>query len=786
MPATANPDTDGLWRDASASPAARAADLLSRMTLEEKAAQLVGVWVGADASGGGVAPLQEDMAATPIDWDAVTANGLGQLTRPFGTAPVEPVAAARSLAVSQEQIVSRSRFGIPALVHEECLAGFAAWQATAYPVPLAWGATFHPELIERMSNTIGRSMRAAGIHQGLAPVLDVARDYRWGRTEETISEDPHLVSTIGTAYVRGLEGSGIISTLKHFAGYSASRAGRNLAPVSMGARELADVILPPFEAALRLGGARSVMHSYTEIDGVPSAADKSLLTGLLRDRLGFQGTVVADYFGIRFLERLHRIAEDGTAAAGLALRAGVDVELPTVDTFGAPLLDGVASGRIDEGLIDRAALRVLTQKISIGLLDEDWSPLPADVDSLALDGAEGRDLAEQIARESLVLLANPGQMLPLAAGTRVALVGPLADDPMAMLGCYSFPVHVGGKHPEVPLGIDIPTVLDEMRASFPDTSHVQGCTVDGTDREGIREAVEAARDAEVCVVVLGDRAGLFGRGTSGEGCDASDLLLPGVQSDLLAALLDSGTPVVVVLLAGRPYALGDAVSRAAAIVQGFFPGQLGARAVTDLLAGGFSPSGRLPVSIPRDPGSQPGTYLTVPLGAKSGVSDLDPSPAFAFGHGIGYSSFEWTGISEVHDRSDWEIDGDVTVTVTVTNTGTMRAADVVQLYLHDPVAQVTRPIQRLLGFARVELEPNESARVAITASADLTAFTGIDGSLIIEPGAVELRVGRSSTDIQAVIGLQLVGALREVGADRVLTSVSTVTAVSHPELEGAV
>lgn len=785
MPRTADPGTAELWRDESASPADRAADLVSRMTLEEKAAQLVGVWVGADASGGGVAPLQEDMAANPIDWEAVTANGLGQLTRPFGTAPVEPAAAARSLAVSQEHIVARSRFGIPALVHEECLAGFAAWRATAYPVPLAWGATFNPALIERMANTIGRSMRAAGIHQGLAPVLDVARDYRWGRTEETISEDPHLVSAVGAAYVRGLEGSGIISTLKHFAGYSASRAGRNLAPVSMGSRELADVILPPFEAALRLGGARSVMHSYTEIDGVPSAADRHLLTGVLRERLGFEGTVVADYFGIRFLERLHRVAEDGTAAAGLALSAGVDVELPTVDTFGAPLLEGVADGRIDEALVDRAVLRVLTQKISIGLLNEDWSALPADVDSLTLDSGDGQDLAEQIARESLVLLANPDRTLPLRSGTKVALVGPLAHDPMAMLGCYSFPVHVGGKHPEVALGIDLPTVFEEMSISFPDITHVQGCTVDGPDGAGIPGAVAAAQEAEVCVVVLGDRAGLFGRGTSGEGCDASDLKLPGLQAELLTALLDTGTPVVVVLLAGRPYALGDSASRAAAVVQGFFPGQRGARAVTDLLAGAFSPSGRLPVSIPREPGSQPGTYLTAPLGAKSGVSDLDPSPAFAFGHGIGYSSFEWTGARELYDRTSWETDGDITVELTVTNTGTMRAADVVQLYLHDPVAQVTRPVQRLLGFARVELDPGESARVAITASADLTAFTGIAGSLIVEPGAVELRVARSSTDISAVIGLQLVGALREVGADRELTSISTVTAVSRPELEGA-
>lgn len=772
-----------LWRDASASPSVRAADLVSRMTLEEKAAQLVGVWVGADASGGGVAPLQKGLA-TLVDWESVTKHGLGQLTRPFGTAPVEPVAAARSLAVSQQHIAKSSRFGIPAIVHEECLAGLAAWRATAYPVPLAWGATFNPALTERMANMIGRSMRAAGIHQGLAPVLDVTRDYRWGRTEETISEDPYLVAALGTAYVRGLEGAGIIATLKHFAGYSASRAGRNLAPVSMGSREFTDVILPPFEAALRIGGARSVMHSYSEIDGVPSAADRNLLTTILRDQLGFDGTVVADYFGIRFLERLHRVAADGTAAAALALDAGVDVELPTVDAFGAPLIDGVRDGRIDEELVNRAAHRVLTQKISIGLLDEGWDPVPSGVEALSFDTEESRQLSESIARESLILLQNSDSLLPLARTAKIALVGPLAGNPMAMLGCYSFPAHVGSNHPEVPLGIEISSVLDAMRSQFPSVRYAQGCTVDGPERDGFTQAMCEAQDADVCVVVLGDRAGLFGRGTSGEGCDAAHLRLPGMQAELLEGLLATGTPVVVVLLTGRPYALGAAADKASAIIQGFFPGQRGGSAVADLIAGVYSPSGRLPVSVPRDPGSQPGTYLAPPLGMKSGVSNLDPTPAFAFGHGLSYTSFEWSEAGELHGRSEWATDGEVTVEVTVTNTGAVRGADVVELYLHDPVAQVTRPVQRLVGFARVDLEPGESARVGITVSADLTAFTGRDGRRIVEPGDVELRLARSSADIHAAVPFRLTGSTREVGADRVLMAVASVKAVRRHELEG--
>ncbi len=274
------------WRDPALGPEARADALIARMTLQEKAAQLYGVWVGASAEGGEVAPHQHEMEE-PVSLDTLLPQGLGQLTRPFGTAPVDPALGALSLLRTQRAVAAANRFGIPAVAHEECLAGFAAWGATAYPVPLAWGATFDPALVRTMAARIGRDLRSVGVHQGLAPVLDVVRDARWGRVEETIGEDPYLVGTVGTAYVQGLESAGIVATLKHFAGYSASRAGRNLAPVGMGERERADVMLAPFEMAVRESGARAVMHAYTDTDGIPSAADERLLTGLLRDRWGF-------------------------------------------------------------------------------------------------------------------------------------------------------------------------------------------------------------------------------------------------------------------------------------------------------------------------------------------------------------------------------------------------------------------------------------------------------------------------------------------------------------------
>ncbi|MFE0463722.1 glycoside hydrolase family 3 N-terminal domain-containing protein [Kitasatospora sp. NPDC058965] len=790
------------WRDVSLSARERAEALIAAMTLREKVAQLVGVWVGAAADGGEVAPHQHEMEEA-VDLAELLPHGIGQLTRPFGSAPVDPGLGALSLQRSQQRIAAANRFGIPALAHEECLAGFAAWGATAYPVPLAWGATFDPELIREMAAAIGRDLRSVGAHQGLAPVLDVVRDARWGRVEETIGEDPYLVGTLATAYVQGLQSAGVVATLKHFAGYSASRAGRNLAPVGMGTRERADVILPPFEMAVREGGARSVMHAYTDTDGVPSAADPELLTGLLRGQWGFAGTVVADYFGIAFLKLLHGVAEDWSDAAALALASGVDVELPTVRTFGQPLLDAVADGRVAEEVVDRALRRVLVQKVELGLLDPDWSPVPpvlagvtgVDGDAVPGRGAEGsvrgrvdldppenRALAERVAERAVVLVRNEG-VLPLGPGARrIAVIGPNADTPLAFLGCYAFPVHVGSAHPEVPLGIALPTLLERVREEFPEAEvlsvggaggvgGVDGVDggggvggVDGVDGaggvDGIAAMVELARRADVVVLALGDRAGLFGRGTSGEGCDAESLELPGGQQEVLDAVLDAGTPVVVTLLAGRPYALGRAASGAAAIVQSFFAGEEGARAVAGVLSGRVNPSGRLPVSIPARPGVHPASYLSARLGMASAVSSTDPTPAYGFGHGLSYTEFAWSEVTVEQDTAPTY--GEFALSLTVSNTGVRAGTEVVQLYLHDPVASVVQPVQRLIAYRRVPLAPGESAELRLTVPADLASFTGRDGQRIVEAGEVEFRLAASSTDVRQAVRVRLTGPTRVV------------------------
>lgn len=754
------------WRDPALPADARVADLLARMTLEEKAAQLYGVWVGAATDGDGVAPLQREMTAVPFDheWDELITRGLGQLTRSFGTAPVDPALGAQALARAQRRIAAAGRFGIPAVAHEECLAGFTAWRATAYPVPLAWGAAFDPELVTEMGRRIGRDLRACGVHQGLAPVLDVVRDPRWGRVEETIGEDPYLVGTIGAAYVRGLESAGVVATLKHFAGYASSAGARNLAPVRAGVREFADVTLPPFEMALRDGGARSVMAAYTETDGVPASADPRLLTGLLREEWGFTGTVVADYFAIGFLQSLHRVAADEAEAARLALTAGIDVELPTLKCYGSPLVTAVREGRVPESLVDRAARRVLLQKCELGLLDEDWRPEPSA--PLELDSAENRALARRLAEESVVLLDNPGGLLPLAPDTRIAVVGPRAADALAMLGCYSFPSHVLTQHPEVPLGIEIPTLLDSLRAELPDAkvTFAEGCGVLDPDTGGFEEAVARTAEADVCVAVLGDRAGLFGRGTSGEGCDVTDLQLPGAQAALLDTLVATGVPVVLVLLTGRPYALGRWHGRLGAVVQAFFPGEEGGPAVAGVLSGRVNPSGRLPVSMPRVPGGQPWTYLQPPLGLAGDLSNLDPTPLYPFGHGRSYTTFAW---EDVHaPGAEIPTDGWYDLALTVRNTGDRAGAEVVQLYLHDPVASVTRPDVRLIGYRRVELPPGASRRLVFRFHADLSSFTDRTGARVVEPGALELRLGASSTQTRHTARLELSGPVREVGARR--------------------
>ena len=740
--------------------------IVATASLDEKLAQLVGLWAGASRADG-VAPMQDRLLADARHLEEFARAGLGQLTRHYGTTPLDATKARELLVERQRWLREHTSLGLPAVVHEECLTGVMAWGATSYPTPLAWGATFDQELIRALGERIGDDLRSLGVHQGLGPVLDVVRDLRWGRVEECIAEDPHLVGALGSAYVAGLESTGTIATLKHFVGYSGSRGGRNLGPVGAGPRELEEVFLPPFERAIREGGARSVMNSYAEIDGMPVASDPRLLTGILRERWGFNGTVVADYFAIPFLQHNHRVADSPAAAAALALTAGIDVELPTGSTYLEPLRSAIAAGEVDERLVDRALVRVLRQKEQLGMLEGD------DVDTtkaLNLDSPANRELARRIAEESVVLLRNDGA-LPLADGrlgrpSSVAIIGPNADSATSLLGCYSFVNHVLSRHPDTAMGIDVPTVADAVEAElagiWPEVrfGRALGCEPTGDDRSGFVAARELAAGSELAVVVVGDRSGMFGRGTSGEGCDVASLELPGVQRELVETVLSTGVPTILVLVTGRPYILDGLVERAAAILQAFLPGQEGASAIAGVLSGRVVPSGRLPVGIPTSRGTQPTGYLHPLLGEANGMSAADPTPAFPFGFGLSYTRFASGKLR--CDSPEVPADGIVTIEVDVTNIGERTGSEVVQLYARGAVARVTRPVVELLAFQRVTLDPGETACARFELPTRTLSFVDTELHRVVQPGPRTFFVGSDCRTPLAEATVELTGSLRVV------------------------
>ncbi|SHE24346.1 glycoside hydrolase family 3 N-terminal domain-containing protein [Actinomyces glycerinitolerans] len=783
------------WNDTSLPADQRAAALLSVMSRQEKIHQLASFWerdeeeavpapepvdvgdhddeVVASEAAHQVAPMEDAFKVGRQGWEESVDGGLGHLTRIYGTDPVSVADGAAKLARLQRDIVSRNAFGIPAIAHEECLTGFTALGATVYPAAIAWGATWRPALVEQMAGRIGADLRAVGVHQGLAPLLDVVRDYRWGRVEETCGEDPYLVGTLGTAYVRGLQAQGVHATLKHFVAYPASKAGRNHAPVSMGQRELEDVMLPPFEMAVREGDVASVMNSYSDIDGEPVAASRHLLTQVLRERWGFSGTVVSDYWSVRFLQAMHHVAGDYAHAAALAVRAGLDVELPETTCY-SHLEAALDAGLLTEAELDTAVVRVLTQKARLGLLNADWEPTAGVDAGRDLDSPGNRAVARALAEESVILLKNDG-VLPLAPDASLAVSGPVWEDVRSFLGCYSFPNHVLSRDGGRTTGLEIRDLPEALRAARPGgaTFHRGVGFIDGR-ADDFDTAVDAAAAADVAVVTLGDIAGLFGGGTSGEGCDVVDLGLPGRQGELLEAVLATGTPTVLVLVTGRPYALGEYADRCAAIVQAFMPGVEGADAIAGVLTGAVNPSGRLPVAIPNGRGGQPSTYLAAPLAWHAdGISNLDPTPLYPFGYGLSYSSFTLTDPAVSATRMD--ADGRVDYTVTVTNTSDRAGAEVVQLYLSDPVAEVVRPLKALIGFAKVDLEAGESKRVTFTVHADRTSFTGVDYRRIVEPGQILLAAGTSSEDRLAPLAVEITGQRRVVDEGRVLTTPVVVT-----------
>jgi beta-glucosidase len=701
-------------------------ELMTRMTLEEKCAQLGCMWFSGLLVDGDLALDRLALAA---------ADGIGQVGRIAIEAGAGPERVAELGNRVQRYFVEETRLGIPAVIHEESTGGFCARQATQFPQGINLASTWDPALVERVAEVIGRQMRAVGARLTLAPVLDIARDARWGRLEETYGEDPELTSRMGVSYVRGVQSQGVAATAKHFLGYGAPEGGFNWGWSSIGPRHLRDVIAAPFRAVINEASVGAVMPSYNEIDGLPLHGSPELLTELLRDELGFTGVTVADYFGVGSLEDFHHCASDEADAARLALLAGLDVELPSYWCYRhLPAL--VGSGAVPLEPVDAACRRVLAQKEELGLFEQPY--VDAAAAPAVFDTVEDRALARQVASASIVLLANDG-VLPLQAGARIAVLGPSADDPRLLLGDYHFPAHLELQHEEAalsPVGSDFAALPPQNPTPTP--LQALGQRV---------EVVDVVEQADVAVVFVGGRSGLTRADTSGEFRDAADLRLAGEQLTLISETSARGVPVVVVIIGGRAHSLDEVIPNANALVVGWLPGEEGGNALADVLCGDVDASGRLPVSLLHTVG-QVGVHSGAHHGGGRSMIlndyvETPASPLFPFGHGLSYTTWERSDLSvEAATTTD-----DLVVGVTVTNTGDRAGTDVVQVYFRDEVASVGLPATRLLAFQRLECAPGASARLRFRVPVGRLGFSGADLRYRVEPGAFTFTVGDLSETV---------------------------------------
>ncbi len=738
-------------------PERRVADLLSRMSLEEKAAQMTCVWQRkaetlVDAAG----HFDEAKAGQAF----AHGHGIGQVGRPSDAGGGQgPRAQAELTNAIQKFFLEQSRLGIPVVFHEECLHGHAAPGATSFPQPIALAATWNPDLVEELYAMTAEEARVRGTHQALTPVVDVARDPRWGRVEETFGEDPHLVGRMGIAAVRGFQGDAtfrdknrLMATLKHFVAHGQPEGGMNCAPANVSMRELRETFLPPFRAAVQGAGAVSVMASYNEVDGVPSHANRWLLRDVLRSEWGFRGFVVSDYYAIWELGHRpethgHFVAHDKKESCLLAVRAGVNIELPEPDCY-LHIVDLVRQGTIAESEIDELVAPMLYWKFRFGLFDDPY--VEPDRAERVVGSEAHRQLALRAARQSVTLLKNDGPILPLDLGAlrTIAVIGPNAD--RSLLGGYSgVPPH------------DV-SVLAGIRARVGDRARVlyhEGCqiTVGGSwnadavvasdpaeDRRQIAEAVLVARQADVIVLAIGGNEQTAREAWNLQHMgDRADLELVGRQNELVDAMVATGKPVVAFVFNGRPLSFAHLAQAVPAIVECWYLGQECGRAVAETLFGDNNPSGKLPITVARSVGHVPAFYNHKPSARRGYLFD-EVSPLYAFGFGMSYTTFS---VEKVRlSSSKIRPDGAATVLAEVTNTGSRVGTEVVQLYIRDRVSSVTRPVKELKGFARVTLGPGESTTVTLPITPDALAFYDTDMHYVVEPGEFAIMVGTSSRD----------------------------------------
>ena len=755
--------------------AERVSDLLGRMTLSEKAAQMVCIWnEKADKLLNEEGGFDKQRALEHFG----DGNGLGQVGRPgdgrintgnadYGDQSKQGGATPDKFAELTNEIqrffLENSRLGIPVLFHDECLHGLVACQATSFAQPIGLAATFNPDLICRLYEMTAREARACGIHQALSPVLDVARDPRWGRVEETFGEDPYLVGEMGLAAVRGFQGDRqvgdsdrVVCTLKHYAAHGQPESGNNCAPVSMSERHLRETFLAPFEKAIRQGGAMSVMASYNEIDGVPSHANRWLLRSVLREEWDFDGTVVSDYYAVRELcDRPglygHHIAANDKEAAVSAVRAGVNVELPEPDCY-KNLVQLVEEGQLSEEELDDLVAPHLAHKFELGLFDRPFADPDQAVKLVGCD--QHRDLAREAAHQVITLLKNDGSVLPLdkEALKTIAVIGPNSD--RKLLGGYSgTPNH-------------FVTVLEGIRNAVGDEIEIlyaEGCKITNgegwdvdevsladseTDAKLIAEAVALAERADLIVLALGGNEQTSREAWLAEHLgDRTDLDLVGRQSELIEAIDATGKPMVSLLFNGRPLSVVDLAEKTDALLECWYLGQESGAAVADVLFGEVNPSGKLPITMPRSVGHLPAYYNYRPSARRGYLFD-EITPLYPFGYGLSYTAFEFD--APKLSKATMPISGQAELSVRVTNRGERSGAEVVQVYIRDQVSSVTRPVKELKAFKRISLEPGESRYVTFSISHQELAFWNIDKQFVVEPGEFDLMVGPNSVDLQSV------------------------------------
>jgi beta-glucosidase len=750
------------YRDARLPVDQRVADLLARMTLEEKIAQTQTMWVSnqfktlADNKGN-FSPDQTMQGLLKLGLGQMGGTSQGATDTEKAAPPYfgkGPRATALFINAAQRYVIEHSRLGIPVMFHEEALHGLAAPGATSFPQAIALAGTWNVDLVREIFSTTALEARKRGAHHVLAPVLDLARDPRWGRMEETYGEDPYLVSRMGVAAVQGFQGSGpnvdnrhVMATLKHFGAHGQPESGTNIGPANFSERLLREAFFYPFEVAVKEARVMSVMPSYNEIDGLPSHANKWMLQKILREEWGFDGLIVSDYFAIHQLMTHHNVAANPAAAAKRALEAGVDMELP-FSQCNDTLLQQIKDGLVAEATLDKSVARILRAKFLLGLFEDPY--VDPDEAERVSETKESSMLALRAAREAITLLKNDNNLLPLDRHKlhSIAVIGPNAGH--VELGEYS-----GGPTRKISI---LQGIKDKVGNQIK-VNYAEGCKITTSenpswhkddvqlsnpadDDKRIAEAVQAARASDVAVVVVGDNVETTREGWAENHLgDRDSLDLLGRQNDLVKAVVETGKPVIVFLIGGRSLSINYIVEKVPAIFEGWYLGQETGVAVADVLFGDYNPSGKLPVTIPRNVGQVPNYYYHKPS-ARRGYLFSDKEPLFAFGHGLSYTSFKYANLRVTPEKTGPQ--GQATVTVDLTNTGKMAGDEIVQMYIRDDVSSVTRPVKELKGFARIHLKPGETRSVQFAITPDKLSFLDEDMNLVVEPGTFSIMVGPSS------------------------------------------